>query len=123
MLCVQYLTLFIIYKQIVNYRLCNNYLPVETLRWYNVDRNDRTCPLCNSLDVGDEYHYLFTCSHFSQLDLRKQLLPVKNLGNTNTLNYCSLMNENNENILLNLCKFVSTILKCFQHPPGTQTTS
>jgi len=42
------------YRQIVNYRLCNNYLPLETLRWYNVDRNDRTCPLCNSLDVGDE---------------------------------------------------------------------
>ena len=63
------------YKQIVNYRLCNNYLLIETLRWYNVDRNDRTCPLCNCLDVGDEYHYLFACSHFSQL--RKQLWPVK----------------------------------------------
>ena len=63
------------YKQIVNYRLCNNYLLIETLRWYNVDRNDRTCPLCNSLDVGDEYHYLCACSHFSQL--RKQLWPVK----------------------------------------------
>ena len=88
------------YKQIVNYRLCNNYLPIETLRWYNVDRNDRICHLCNSLDVGDENHYLFTCSQFNQLC--KKLLPVKYL-NTNTLNYCSLMNENDETILLNLC--------------------
>ena len=94
--------------------MCNNYLPIETLRWYNVDRNDRTCPLCNSLDVCDEYHYLFTCSQFSQL--RKQLLLVKYLRNKNTLNYCSLMNENDETILFNLCKFVSTLLKCFQWP-------
>ena len=36
--------------------------PVETGRWHGVARNDRLCHLCGSGDIGDEYHYILSCS-------------------------------------------------------------
>ena len=50
-------------KQFINYRLCNNKLPIETGRWNGVDRHLRKCTLCND-EVGDEYHYVFNCKSF-----------------------------------------------------------
>ena len=46
-------------KSVINYRLCNYKLPIETGRWLNIDRNLRKCTLCNTNAVGDEFHYVF----------------------------------------------------------------
>ena len=42
------------------FRIGNVKLPIETGRWFNIERDDRICHLCNS-DVGDEFHYIFNC--------------------------------------------------------------
>ena len=37
-----------------NFRTGNVKLPIETGRWFNIERDDRICHLCNN-DVGDEF--------------------------------------------------------------------
>ena len=93
----------------VNFRLCNNHLP-------NVERNDRICCVCNSGEIGDEFHYLFKCPHFSKL--KNQLLPADRLRNANCISSSLLMNENEEQTFEQLCKFIANILKYFKNPPG-----
>ena len=46
------------------FRTGNVKLPIETGRWFNIERDDRICHLCNS-DVGDEFHYIFNCTSLS----------------------------------------------------------
>ncbi|CAG2256342.1 unnamed protein product [Mytilus edulis] len=43
-------------------RTGNHRFPIETGRWENVARENRKCLLCNSGDIGDEFHYIFMCS-------------------------------------------------------------
>ena len=46
------------------FRTTNHTLPIETGRWQNFARENRKCLLCNSSDIGDEFHYIFSCSKF-----------------------------------------------------------
>ena len=101
-------------QKLINFRMCNNHLPIEKLRWSNVDRVDRLCIACNSGEIGDEYHYIFNCLHFK--NIRKQLVPEKYLKHKNCISFQSLMNETDEGILFKLSKFLSAILKCFLSP-------
>jgi hypothetical protein len=45
-------------KALCNFRCMNHRLPVEQGRFWGVDRDDRICDLCNSFELGDEFHYL-----------------------------------------------------------------
>ena len=47
--------------KIIKYRTGNHRLPVETGRWDDIPLNERKCKICTEDDIGDEYHYLFTC--------------------------------------------------------------
>ena len=49
------------YSKIIKYRTGNHRLPVETGRWDDIPLNERNCKICTTDDIGDEYHYLFTC--------------------------------------------------------------
>ena len=53
------------------FRTTNHYLPIETGRWRNIDRENRYCNLCNCQKLSDEYHYVLECSSLN--DKRKQL--------------------------------------------------
>ena len=44
-------------------------LTVETSRFTGIKRDDQVCPICDTNNVEDELHFLFTCPKFS--DLRK----------------------------------------------------
>jgi hypothetical protein len=43
------------------FRTCNHRLPIEIGRWQNVDRSDRICPICQTEEIGDEFHYILQC--------------------------------------------------------------
>lgn len=47
------------------FRMVNHKLPIECGRWSNIPRKNRTCPLCENGDIGDEYHYLLKCNFFT----------------------------------------------------------
>ena len=48
------------FSKIIKYRTGNHRLPVTTGRW-DAPLNVRKCKICTTDDIGDEYHYLFTC--------------------------------------------------------------
>ena len=58
---------------LIRFRLSNHNLPIETGRWKNVTIQNRICPLCNNFDIGDEFHYTFTCTFFK--NERNNFLP------------------------------------------------
>ena len=46
-------------------------LHVDTGRWVGLDRKDRLCQVCNSVqDVEDEHHFLFDCPAYSHIRLQ-----------------------------------------------------
>jgi hypothetical protein len=65
------------------FRLNNHKLPVEYQygRWNNIPRENRICNLCNTVDLGDELHYLLKCVYFSEkrkacIDKKKKTLKI-----------------------------------------------
>ncbi len=50
-------------RAISQIRLSSHRMPIEQGRWHNILRNNRTCKLCNSDEIGDEFHCTFTCTH------------------------------------------------------------
>ena len=46
---------------LAKFRTTNHKLPIEKGRWENIERNQRTCNLCNRNALGDEYHFLLEC--------------------------------------------------------------
>ena len=45
--------------------------PIEQGRYENIERQNRTCKLCNQ-DIGDEEHYFMSCTHHAFTMLRAQ---------------------------------------------------
>ena len=45
-------------KLLCKFRRCNIKLPIEIGRWNNTRREERKCNLCNTNDLGDEFHYV-----------------------------------------------------------------
>ncbi len=54
-----------LYFNLVRFRTANHKLPIETGRWLGIPHSERKCTLCNNNDLGDEFHYLLVCPHFS----------------------------------------------------------
>ena len=59
------------------FRCRNHNLPIESGCRQNIPRNLRICELCTQ-DIGDEFHYIFNCSHFEVI--RKELLNKRPRG-------------------------------------------
>ena len=95
-------------KLFLRFRMRNHRLPIEIGRWQSVPLMDRKCNKCN-LDIGDEFHYLLVCSHFSQS--RSKYLKSYYYTRPNTLKLDQLMNTENGKELRNLCHLIKIILK------------
>ena len=48
-------------------------LEIEKGRWENIERNKRTCKICNQNIVEDEYHFILQCTFYT--DLRTKYIP------------------------------------------------
>ncbi len=96
------------------FRTLNHKLPIEAGRWQNIERDDRKCHLCNNSELGDEYHYIFTCSFFN--NDRKKFINNYFRNRPNILKFHDLMNSTNLTVLNNLCKFIRIINKQFSLP-------
>ena len=57
-------------------RTCNHRLPIEAGRYgaNRANREDRKCTKCNSGLVGDEFHFLLTCTNPDLMDLREKYI-------------------------------------------------
>ena len=79
----------------------NHNMPIEKGRYLDIEHNHRLCHLCNLL--GDEYHYLFECTHFSA-DRRKNIQRYY-FTHPNTYKLQELMNNKDISILTKLAIF------------------
>jgi hypothetical protein len=83
---------------------CGGYqLPVETERWHNVSKADRSCRLC---DIVDEFHYIMSCNYLKE---REKYLPSYCCNNVNTFKFNELCYSCNIVTLDKLCKFIKII--------------
>ena len=46
----------------INFKTSNNYLPIETVSWLRIERNERKSSKCNLNEIGDQFHYMFRCN-------------------------------------------------------------
>ena len=99
------------YSKIIKYRTGNHRLPVETGRWDDIPLNERKCKICTKDDIGDEYHYLFTCDSFTS-DRKLYLKPYFYVK-PNIRKYRELFTSTNEATLIKLPKFVAIIMEKF----------
>ena len=106
-----YLTILpvILAKRLVKFRTTNNNLPVNILRFENTPRNERLCSKCSLNDIGDEFHYILCCPHFTQQ--RKQCIPRYYFTRPNTIKFHQLFSTTSKKKLLQLAHFVSIIQK------------
>ena len=81
--------------------------PIETGRWQNVARENRKCLLCNSGDIGDEFHYILECTYFSEE--RKECIDENFCTDINTLKFKAVKNFSKQSKLKKLCKLIRTI--------------
>ena len=93
---------------LISFRTRNHRLPVETGRWHGIEHNNRKCNLCNT-DIGDEYHYLFSCEKLKEK--RKRFLQSYYYKRPNTFKYQQLMNSRNKQTLSALSNFIKTIFE------------
>ena len=97
---------------LIRFRTTNNPLPVNTLRYERIQRNERVCAKCNIRDIGDEYHYILVCPFFTPK--RKECLSKVYQTNPNAIKYKMLLSNENKNVLLKLKHFISIIIKELQ---------
>ena len=99
------------YLSLCKFRTSNHKLPIEVGRWEGVPLNERKCLHCNT-DIGDEFHYLFKCSHFT--NERTLYLKPYFYRRPNILKLKELYSSSNRKTLINLAKFVELIMKTFE---------
>ena len=93
-------------KYLIQIRTRNHRLPIEKGRWRRIPRENRKCHLC-SQDIGDEFHYILSCSKLN--NLCRQYLDPYYLSRPNTYKFGKLLNSKNISILRKLCLFIKQI--------------
>ena len=86
------------------FRTCNHRLPIEIGRWQGIERQNRTCNICDKNEIGDEFHYVLQCP--SLHDDRRRLLDSTYLTRVNVLKFANLFQSRNKIKLRHLCKFI-----------------
>ena len=92
------------------FRCANNKLPSNDYRYIGNDA-EKICKLCNIKEVGDEFHYLFICTHFK--NERKTYLKKYYIVKPNTFKMNKLFNTKNKKTLVMLARFQVAILSYF----------
>jgi len=98
-------------KVLTNFRSGNQKLPVHKQRHLGIPRDQRICNKCPINDIGDEFHYLFTCSYHPIAEKRKILVPKYYYNHPNIYKFRELMELKSKNKVLNLCRFIQHLLK------------
>ena len=99
-------------KIYIQYTLCifrttNHKLPIETGRWYGIDRENRQCLKCNSRSIGDEFHYIME-SNIST-ENRTQLISRYLTQRPDILKFKQIVCTSEKTKLERLCRFIRKI--------------
>ena len=88
------------------FRCSNLKLPVETGRWKNIPYQNRICSLCEGNAIGDEFHYLFICSHNLINQLRQKHISSYYTVMPSVQKMKGLLSLCNKPVLNHLCIFL-----------------
>ena len=94
------------------FKCANHHLPIVEGRYTNTPVHERTCTLCTTNDIGDEFHYLFNCTFFHAQRV-KHLMRYYYI-NPNTSKMMQLFESPDYKEMINLAKFVDLIMKQFR---------
>ena len=61
-------------ESFTRFRCRNHKLPIEVGIYPGIIKEERHCTLCDSNDLGDEFHYIFSCEQFQQQ--RNEMLKI-----------------------------------------------
>ena len=76
--------------------------------------NDRSCVLCNTSKIADEFHYILECSALTII--RKEYLQCRYYIRPNVIKFYEIMSSSNVKTLKKLCMFILKIYE-FVCPP------
>ena len=91
----------------IKFRTSKHHLPVETNRWCGTPKNERTCHICKTGQIADEYHYVLECKSFEYY--RRKYLSTKYCSKPNFFKFSELMSTSDFNVLTKLCNFICKI--------------
>ena len=95
----------------IRLKTANHRMQIETLRWEGIPLHERTCLLCETNDIADEYHYLLCCSYFASQRIR--FIRPYSYRRPNILKFKELMTCTSPLRLKLLCIFIEILLKHF----------
>ena len=104
-----------LWTKLLKFRTFNHYLSVKTGRWNNILIENRICTLCNAMDIGDEFQYLFIC-HFCFHNSRVQLIHPYYYTRPSTYKFRELMENKRISSLKKLACFINVINTKFKRP-------
>ena len=100
---------YMVYSNLCKLRCRDHQLPVNNTRFASTSRSEMLCMFCDTGDIGDEFHYVFSCKYF--IEQRKECLGFQMKTNPNML---MLENIFQTKSIYKLAKFASIIIKHFQ---------
>ena len=96
------------------FRTGNVKRPIETDRWFNIERDDRICHLRNS-DVGDEFHYIFNCTSLSAE--RNEYIPSYYTNRASAFSFFHLFStKTKQSLLCKLCTYLQIVIERVRLP-------
>ena len=81
---------------------------IEKGRHYNIDRETRTCPYCETC-IENELHFVLQCPLYASL--RCKYLHDMYVNDVSVASYVRLMSSDNETAVKNVSMFVHGALK------------
>ncbi len=106
----------------MKFRLSNHRLPIQQRRSLGIPRDERICTVCDSGEVGDEFHYLLNCSNENVKRNRTKYVDKYYTHHPNVPKFCSLMNMTSKSKNVKLAKFISCIFELFWLSQQRNTT-
>ena len=100
-----------IVRPLLKFRTLNHKLPIETGRWENTPRENRTCKHCTSPAVADEQHYLFNCESIHQY--RTQYL-AKYISWSKPVSINRILNLHKTSDLKNVSRYLNHMFSLFK---------
>ena len=99
------------------YALCklkcvNHNMPNVTGRYTNTPYEDRICTLCQTHDIGDEFHYLFICEKFTAE--RTRYIKEYYYNPPNIFKMTQLFESTDFKEMLDLAKFAELLINYFR---------
>ena len=86
------------------FRTCNHQLAVEMGRYQDIPREDRSCTVCDSLVLGDEYHFILECPSLNLI--RDKYLPKYYTRHPSAIKFGELLSTKKKKLLAKVVRYI-----------------